>query len=106
MGKWYGKIGFAVTEETRPGIYQEKITDYEYQGDVTRNPNSRYQNSGGVNDNINITQMISILADPFANQNFYNIRYIEYAGAKWKVESVEVRYPRLELTIGGLYTNG
>ena len=102
MAKWFGKVGYAVTEETEPGIWEETITDREYYGDVISNRFKR-QNSNDVNDNINILQIISIVADPFAYQNFSNIKYVEYMDALWNVESIEVQQPRLILNVGGVY---
>ena len=61
------------------------------------------QTADQLNDNVNIANQISIVADPFANQHFHNMRYVAYMGAKWKVTTVEVQRPRLILTIGGLY---
>lgn len=105
MAKFYGEIGFAVTEETRPGIYTEKIETRNYYGELIRNTR-RLQTSDKLNDDINVANEISIISDPYANQNFHSIRYVEFMGSKWKVSSVEVSYPRLILTLGGLYTNG
>ena len=102
MAKWFGKIGYSVTEETEPGIWEETITDREYYGDVISNRFKR-QNSGDVNDDINISQIISIVADPFAYQHCSEIIYAEYMGSKWKVSDVEPMFPRLQLTIGGVY---
>ena len=102
MAKFYGNIGFAETVETEPGVWVEKMTVRPYYGDLVRNTR-RLENSGGVNDNVNISNDISIIADPYANHNFHSIRYIEFMGAKWKVSNIEVRYPRLILTIGGVY---
>ena len=102
MAKYYGVIGYAETVETAPGIYEEQITERNYYGELVRNTR-RLQTSDQVNDNINIANEISIIADPFATQNFHAMRYIEFMGAKWKITNVEVRYPRLILTIGGLY---
>lgn len=102
MAKFYGNIGFAETVETEPGVWVEETTVRPYYGDLVRNTR-RLENSGGVNDNINISNDISIIADPYANHNFHSIRYIEFMGVKWKVSNIEVRYPRLILTIGGVY---
>lgn len=102
MAKYYGVIGYAETVETAPGVYEERITERNYYGELVRNTR-RLQTSDQINDNINIANEISIIADPFATQNFYAMRYIEFMGAKWKITNVEVRYPRLILTIGGLY---
>ena len=102
MAKYYGVIGYAETVETAPGVYEEQITEHNYYGELVRNTR-RLQTSDQVNDNINIANEISIIADPFATQNFHAMRYIEFMGAKWKITNVEVRYPRLILTIGGVY---
>lgn len=102
MAKYYGKIGYAVTEETIPGIYEERIVEREYVGDVIRNTR-RLREAAKVNDDITISNQISIIADPFANNNFHTMRYITFMGSKWKVSEIEVQYPRMILTIGGLY---
>lgn len=102
MAKFYGPIGYAETVETVPGVWEDKIIERYYHGDVTRNTR-RLQSSDKVNDDINISNEISIVADPFAAGNFHNMRYIGFMGAKWKISNVEVQYPRLILSIGGLY---
>lgn len=102
MAKFYGAIGYAVTEETKPGVWEEKITERIYYGDLFRNTR-RLQSTERLNDNINIANEISIVADPFANENFHSMRYVEFMGAKWKITNVEVQYPRLILSVGGVY---
>ena len=102
MGKWFGKIGYAENKRVKPGVYEESIIEKEYYGDVGRNAR-RLESSGNVNDNINIANEISIVADPYARDNIYAMRYIEFMGAKWKITNVEVQYPRLILTVGGVY---
>lgn len=102
MAKWHGKIGYAKMIETSPGINEEKIITYEYRGDLNRNTR-RLQGSNELNDNIVVANEISIVADPFARDNFHNIRYVEFMGTNWKVSNVEVQYPRLILTLGGKY---
>lgn len=103
MGKWFGKVGYAVTEETEPGIWEEVITEREYYGDITTDRWKR-QNSGEVNDNINLSNVISIVADTFAYQNCSNMIYVEIMGAKWKISDIDVsQRPRLILTVGGVY---
>lgn len=102
MAKYYGAIGYAVTEETSPGIYEEIIKEYQYYGDVIRN-SRRLNGASKVNDDITISNQISIVSDPFASNNFHMMRYATYMGSKWKITDVEVQYPRLILTLGGLY---
>ena len=105
MAKWFGKIGYAETMETAPGVWEEQITVREYYGDLTRNTR-RLQTVDKVNDDININNELSIVSDPYAIDHFYSMRYAEFMGAKWKITNVEVQYPRLILSLGGLYTNG
>ena len=102
MAKFCGKIGYIETLETEPGIWEEQVTERSYYGDLIRNTR-RLQTSGNVNDNIVVSNEISIVADPYANQNFHAMRYVEFMGTKWKIESVDVQYPRLILSIGGVY---
>ena len=102
MAKFCGAIGYAVTKETEPGIWEEQIVEVEYFGDVIRNKR-RINAPGKVNDDISISNQISIIADPFANNNFHAMKYVVFMGAKWKVSEVTVEYPRLILAIGGLY---
>ena len=102
MTKWCGIIGYAEQVETTPGVWSEQITERKYYGDVIRN-NRRLQSAGKLNDDINVGNEISIVADPFANNNFHSMRYVEFMGTKWKVTTVDVQYPRLILSLGGVY---
>ena len=105
MAKWYGNIGYAEFVEIAPGVRPEKITPRAYYGDVIRNTRM-LQSSSEINDNVNIGNQISIVADPYATDHIYDMRYVEYLGNKWKVTNVDVQYPRLILSLGGLYTDG
>jgi hypothetical protein len=103
MPKFKGVVGFAETVEKEPGIHVEEITERRYSGDLLRN-NRRLEPSGNINDNINISNEISILGDAYAFRHFHAMRYIEFEGAKWKVATVDAtKRPRLVLTLGGLY---
>lgn len=102
MAKWAGKIGFAISEETKPGVWGERIVVRNYYGDLMRNTR-RLQSSGNLNDNVIISNQLSIVADPYANENFHAMRYAEFMGTKWKITSVEVQYPRLILEMGDIY---
>lgn len=100
--KWYGSVGFADTKETEPGYYEEVITEHTYYGDVIRNTRM-LQNSGEINDDINISMQISIVADAYAVDHIHTMRYVTFQNSKWKVSNVEVQHPRLVLSVGGLY---
>lgn len=104
MAKFYGTIGYAETveDETAPGKWVERITERNYYGDVIRHTR-RFQSAEKSVDDIKVDVQLSIVADPYAVGHFYSIRYVEFMGAKWKVDSVEPQHPRLLLTLGGLY---
>lgn len=103
MTKFYGEVGYVNTVEDAPGVWVEKINEKRnYYGDVIRN-NRGLQTTDQVNDNITVNNSISILADAYAYENMFAIRYVEWMGAKWKVTNVEPQRPRLILTLGGIY---
>lgn len=107
MAKFYGVIGYADTVEVSPGYWEDTIIERKYSGDLFRTNKRRETSSNGVIDNITISNEISILADPYATEHFYNIKYVKFLmpklGGAWIVSDVGVNYPRLTLTIGGVY---
>lgn len=100
--KFYGPVGFTEEVEKRRGVTVQEPVEYYYTGDVLKR-SVRYQNGESVNDDLNIQHQISILADPYARKHFYQIKYVKWMGAAWKVTDVSVQYPRLILTLGGVY---
>ena len=102
MARWFGKIGYAESVETVPGVHKEQISERSYYGDVNRNTR-RLESSGNLNDNVNVTNEISIVADAYAELNFHMMRYVEFQGIRWKIVNIQVVRPRLILTLGGLY---
>lgn len=103
MAKWFGEIGFGETSETSPGVWTETVTSRKYYGDFIRNSRRLQTSSEKVNDDLNISNQLSIVADPYATKNFHMMRYATVMNAKWKITDVEVQYPRLILTLGGVY---
>ena len=103
MTKWYGRVGYVKTVETEPGIWEPEVTDRPYFGDLLKYVSKWVANTNSVNDNLNVANQISIVADPYAYQHFSSIKYIEFMDAMWDVTSVEPQYPRLILSIGGVY---
>lgn len=102
MAKYYGAIGFATNIETSPGVWEDQITERVYYGDLIRNTR-RLQTADKLNDDIVISNQISIIGDPYIYDNIYAMRYVTFGKSKWKIASVDVQYPRLNLEIGGLY---
>lgn len=102
MAKWCGKVGYIIQDEVEPGIYLQVPQEREYYGDLLSGM-SKWSTSGKVNDDLNVANKISIMADPFAYQHFSSIKYVEIMGTKWNVSTVEPQFPRLILTVGGVY---
>lgn len=102
MAKYFGRIGYGETQETSPGVWNDVIVEKQYYGDVVRNTR-RLQSGESLNDDLSIGNSLSIVADAYANEHFFAIRYVEWAGALWKVTEVEVQSPRLLLRLGGVY---
>lgn len=103
MAKYRGKIGYAETVKTPAGVWVEKIVEKEHSGDLIKN-HAKHESSGGVNDNLNISNNISIVANAYAKEHFHQMRYATFMGAKWKITSVDAsQRPRLILTLGGVY---
>lgn len=100
--RFSGKVGYGVTVETAPGVHEDQMTEVSYFGDVIRN-SLKFQNGESVNNDLSVSNSISIVADAFARENFFAIRYVVWAGAKWSVTSAELQSPRLILALGGVY---
>lgn len=102
MTKFCGEIGFAITEKTSDGIYEETITSKVYYGDLERE-GRRWEKSESINDDLIINNYVSIVADSFAMENVGNMRWVSVGGSKWTIRSVEIAYPRIKLTLGGVW---
>lgn len=103
MAKFAGKIGFSKACETSPGIWTENIIEKPYYGDIRKNNRRWESNSNTTNDDILLQNTFSVIGNAYAYENCSAMRYIEYMGTKWKITNIEIEYPRLILTVGGIY---
>ena len=103
MAKFYGPIGYSVSTEVRPGVWKDTIEERNYYGDLIRDTSLWTGSQDSTNDDLTINNQISIVADPFAENNFHSMKYVRFMGANWKITSVEPRFPRLILSVGGVY---
>lgn len=103
MAKFYGVIGYATTEETKPDVWVETITERPYYGDIIRESRRVENSQDSVNDGVSLNNEVSIVADLYAQENINEMRYVKIRGTAWKITSVEVQYPRLNISIGGIY---
>lgn len=105
MARFYGQVGYGESVEATPGsgVWSDKITEMTYQGDILRSVRQRSEDLDKENDDILVDNLISIVADPYAINNFMNIKYVRWMGVNWTVTNVEVRIPRLILSLGSVY---
>lgn len=102
MSKFYGPIGYITQKEISPGVWDEVVVEKSYRGDILQDTR-RWQVSEHKNDNLTISNHLSIIADPFAYENSSTIRYVLWLGVRWKVTNIEIQRPRLILTLGEVY---
>lgn len=102
MAKVSGRIGYVTSVETRPGVYMERATERSYHGDLLQNQR-KFRDGSSVNGSIDVANRISIVRDPYARDHFHEIRYVTFQNSKWTVTEAVVGYPRITLTLGGLY---
>jgi hypothetical protein len=102
MARFYGRVGYGESVETAPGVHADEITERSYFGDVIRNARNLREGEN-LNADLSVQNSISIIADAYANDHFFAIRYIEWAGVLWTVTAVEVQSPRLLFTLGEVY---
>lgn len=102
MAKFFGKVGFAESVETSPGVWEETIVERDYYGDILRRA-IRWDATEYVNDTLRVTNRINIVADDFALKHFSTMRYVTMNGVKWKISTIEVSRPRLVLELGEVW---
>ena len=102
MAKFYGLVGFVLPSNVGNSVYEEIPEERVYRGEVIKN-SRQWENGVGLNDDISLSNSISIISDEYSDLNFANIRYIKWRGFSWKVTNVQIQRPRLILTIGGVY---
>jgi hypothetical protein len=103
MAKFCGPIGYAIPTETRPGFWEDVIEEHTLFGDVLRDGARWSASPDSTNDDLTLNSQFSVVADPFAQNHFSNMKYIRYMGANWKITSVEPKSPRLIISVGGVY---
>lgn len=104
MAKFVGAIGYGEEKETpaNSGVYILDIVEKKVVGDLIRNAR-KLEDGESVNPDMTLQNSVSILADPYAMNHFFAIRYIKWSGSYWFVTNVQVDRPRLILRMGGVY---
>lgn len=106
MARFYGAVGFDRGERELPGAVgvwaPRRMEERHYYGTILKH-NRRWDNGENVNDDLNVTNRISIVADDETFRHCSGIRYVRWMGACWKVVSFEIARPRLILSLGGVW---
>lgn len=102
MARFYGNIGFGVTEEVRPGVWMDKFVERPYYGTETRVV-ARQEPAEKVNNDLTFNNEISIIADTYAYSHYAEIKYVVVMGVKWGVTAIRMDRPRLILNIGKVW---
>lgn len=101
MAKYSGKIGYGADVESAPGVYKTDIIEKDAIGDIYKNT-VNVKDGNGINEEISLGMKISVFVD-LSTSDYSKIKYATHLGTKWKVTSVEPQFPRLVLTMGGVY---
>ena len=103
MSKFYGKIGFSTPmKETSPGVWEDSIVEKNYYGDMVKKIR-KWTSGDGLNDDITISNTLEIVADEYIVKHLTNVRYVVWLGVKWSVSDVSFEFPRMTLSLGGVY---
>lgn len=102
MAKFYGAVGYALQIESKPGVWIDEVVERNYRGDVVLDQR-RWQPGDKVNDDINLDNSISIIADAYAYANIGSMKYIVWNNTPWRIQSFSINRPRIVIQIGGIY---
>ena len=102
MDRFHGFIGYGIQKETTPGVWTDEIIEREVYGEFKKNY-ARTTNNGNVNNDIALSNIISVVTNAYFRNNYQSIRYIKFNGQYWSITFIELNYPRADLTLGGVY---
>jgi hypothetical protein len=104
MARFFGEVGYGESVETPSGsgVWIDNITELPYYGDVVRNTR-KLESGDSLNNDLTVSNSISIVADEYAIKHFFKVKYVRWEGVLWTVQNVEVREPRLILSLGSVY---
>lgn len=103
--KFSGTVGFWIKDvETKPGVYEPKIVEKNYTGDIMSNSRRFQPVDNQLNENLKLVNRLSIISDLYMQKNWPSVKYVLWNGVRWNVSSVDVNsYPRIILELGGVY---
>lgn len=102
MAKFSGLVGFGISEEIRPGIWEDRIYERRYNGDVIRDQ-PRFEAGQDIHKDVVLMNSISLVANAYLRDHVFAVRYIRWQGVRWEISNVTIARPRLIFRLGGVY---
>ena len=103
--KFSGEIGFVdsvMGTGERAGIWEDVPVERHYYGDILQNYR-RWDKGEDILDDLTFSNKFSVLADNYIMKNQFKMKYIIWNGARLKITNVELQWPRILISVGGLY---
>lgn len=99
---FYGVLGFCHTNEVSPGVWEPSVIERNYYGEFVTNYR-KWEQADQINPNLKFVRTLSVVADDYLISDFFALSYVVDGGMKWKVNKVDLAYPRLTITLGDRY---
>lgn len=103
MARFHDKVGFLIPMDNQiTGISEPVPVEKPYYGRILEH-SRRWDSSDSTNDDLTITNQISITANDYAFKYLSSIAYVRWKKGCWKVSSIRVKGPEIVLTLGGVW---
>lgn len=100
--KFYGNIGFGESVDLGDGVWDLKVTERLFRGDVIRNSQASRAGDKVLND-LTVGNSISVISNDYMLNHLSAIKYVVWKGVRWIVVDITFEPPRLVLRLGGVY---
>ena len=92
-----------VEDPQHPGVFSDSMKEIPVTGLLLREGQYPNRSVEGTATNVALQNRISIVMDSRIEKHIFNIRWATFEGVKFAVTSIEVKRPRIVLTLGGVY---
>lgn len=92
-----------VEDPQHPGVFSDSMKEIPVTGLLLREGQYPNRSVEGTVTNVALQNRISIVMDSRIEKHIFNIRWATFEGVKFAVTSIEVKRPRIVLTLGGVY---
>jgi hypothetical protein len=103
MARYWGVIGInRGPVQTSPGILTPKIEEVQVSGEMRQERLNWPQ--AGMREGLSARHVLSVITPEDSDIDFTEAVYISWQGRKWSVTSIQYKRPRVELSLGGIYS--